>query len=385
MSKTFMTPRAAILAVYAGYGACMGSWAGSIPTVTTAAGISSNGLGLGLTAFTVAYVIAMAQGSKLAIRLSSRRALTGILPVIGLTTLWLLVSANPSSFFLALVVWGATLGILDLFMNAEASAIEHDVGRPIFTTFHGAASIGMPVFAILSSFVSTEIGTWLTALIALLPMGLAWFLVKENTPARALPVRRAQGAGGIVNRLPLVLMGVASGFIIASETAAVMWSARLLEEQAPDLAAVAGAGAAFFGTCNAILRFPGDTLRRLFGDIPLLMGSLVVAIAGFALLGISNGFAMSIAAFALVGLGTAVLIPCLFALAASYVPANRAAGIGFVSLVAGVPRTLAPWIFGWIASGFSTSFAFGLCAILLTVALTMIVLLRSLNERLQFA
>jgi MFS family permease len=377
-------PRAAILAVYAGFGAGVGAWAGAIPAVTRASGVSATGLGIGLTTFTIAYVIAMSLGARLATSCSNRAALLAILPLTGVATVLLLLSAAPWALFLGLIAFGAILGLLDLFMNAEASAIESDMRRPIFAAFHGAASTGMPVYAIVSSFVSAEVGPWLSGLLsgllAGLPMGLAWFLVRRAIPARKLALRASGGARTIANRLPLVIMGLAAGLIIAGETAAIMWSARLLDEQAPDLAAVAGLGAAFFGLCNAALRYPGDRLRRLFGDIPLMLGSLLVAIAGFTLLGLSHGFLVSVLAFAIVGFGTALLIPCLFALAAAYMPGNRAAGIGFVGLVAGVPRTLAPWFFGWVATTFSTSFAFGLCAVILTLAMVLIVALRGMGE-----
>ena len=60
---------------------------------------------------------------------------------------------------------------------------------------------------------------------------------------------------------------------------------------------------------------------------------------------------------------------------------NRARGLGIVSLVAGLPRVLAPWLFGWVATQHSTSFAFGLCALAMAVALGLILLLQLLLRR----
>ena len=40
------------------------------------------------------------------------------------------------------------------------------------------------------------------------------------------------------NKSPLVLLGIAAGLIIAAETAALLWSAKLLDEIAPSLAAI---------------------------------------------------------------------------------------------------------------------------------------------------
>ncbi len=61
------------------------------------------------------------------------------------------------------------------------------------------------------------------------------------------------------------------------------------------------------------------------------------------------------------------------------VPANRAAGLSFVALIAGPPRIVAPWIFGWVATSQSTSFAFGLCAVLMAVAFGLIISLQNVH------
>ena len=87
---------------------------------------------------------------------------------------------------------------------------------------------------------------------------------------------------------------------------------------------------------------------------------------------------MSVAAFALVGFGTACVIPCIFALAGRLTAANRAKGIGFISLIAGLPRIGAPWLFGWLAETRSTSFAFAMCAVAMLTALVFIILIRKL-------
>ena len=216
---------------------------------------------------------------------------------------------------------------------------------------------------------------------------LTAFLLLASTEAvrrwlagrRPALVARALSDSAPIDFIPFSLLGLAAGLVIAGETAAVMWSAKLLDQQAAALAAIAGIGVAFFGLCHAAIRFVGDRSRARFGDMPLMLGSLIIAAAGFAAIGLSQNFAMSVAAFALVGFGTACVIPCIFALAGRLTAANRAKGIGFISLVAGIPRVLAPWLFGWLAETQSTSFAFAMCALGMLAALMCIC--RSANSR----
>ena len=375
---SFNSPRAAIMLVFAAFGASVGCWAGAIPHVMATAGIDSYQLGLGLTASTIATVAAMALGGSIGKYLSNRTVLLTEIPLLAALTLTLLTATSPLVFFTSLVGFGAILGFMDLFMNAEASAIEHDVGVPIFTAFHGCVSISIAVLAIASSFVTTLVGPLATSLLAIASLGLAWIMVYRSVPPRQAAIEKVHGLGLLATRLPLVIIGLAVGLSVSAETSALFWSAKLLNEQAPSLAAIAGLGAAFYGGCNAVVRFAGDPLRGRFGDIPVMLASLLVALLGFAVLGVSNSFAMSVVAFAGVGFGLAVICPCLFNMAAAQVPANRAAALSFISSMAGAPRILAPWIFGWVATTHSTSFAFGLCGAVLAVAIGLIIYLRLL-------
>jgi MFS family permease len=376
----FRTPRAAIMMVFAAFGASVGCWAGAIPHVITAVGIESFDLGLGFTLNSLAGVSAMALGGMIGRRFSNRSVMLAVLPLLAVNIILLLLATSPWLFFASLTAFGAVLGFLDMAMNAEASAIEHDLRRPVFTAFHGSVSIAVAVFAIASSFISTMAGTFATSLLSVIIVGLAWFMVYVFVPVRVITPGKAGGLSNLPSKLPLIIMGLAIGLSVAAETSSLFWSAKLLNDQAPELAAIAGLGAAFYGACNALVRFRGDRLRARYGEIPLMLASLALATAGFIVLGLSHSFAVSVIAFAGVGFGLAILCPCLFNLAASQVPANRAAGLSFVSLIAGPPRVLAPWAFGWIATSHSMSFAFGLCALLLAVAFALVASLSSLTR-----
>jgi len=296
-------PRAAIMLVFAGFGAVIGAWAGSIPHVTEASGINNFQLGLGLTALTLATVATMALGGTISRHFSNRTVLLFTIPAFALATSLLLMSASPLLFFTSLILFGASIGLMDVFMNAEASAIEHDMRKPIFTTFHGSASAALPVFAIASSIISTTLGTFATSMLVAGTLALTWAIVYFLLPTRHLAKKEESSAAILSPRGPLIIMGLTVGLSIACETAAVFWSAKLLNEQAPSLAVVAGLGAAFYGICNAAMRFFGDRLRTRYDEMMLMLASVALAMAGFATLGLSTSFALSVIAFACVGFG----------------------------------------------------------------------------------
>jgi MFS family permease len=376
----FSSPRSAIMLVFAGFGVAAGSWAGAVPFVTQRLAISNYDLGIGFAAAALATAFVMSLGGRIGSHISNRAALLVGLPLVAASTWILLTAASPPVFFASLVAQAALLGFCDTFMNAEASAIEHDLRRPVFTAFHGAVSLAIAAAAIVSSFVSASYGPVYVGAIAAICLAMVMFAVFRNVPARSSVARRRVSILQMAVNKPLLLMGLIAGISITMETSAMFWSAKLLESQAPELAKIAGLGVAFYGLCNAAVRFNGDKLRARFGEFPLLLISLAVAIIGLAGLGVSLSFATNVVSFALIGFGLALICPTLFNMAASAVPHNRAGGIGFISLVAGVPRVLGPYAFGWVASVYSTGTAFGLGSVLLMMALCLILVLRAVHH-----
>lgn len=359
-------------AVFFTFGSAIGAMAGSMPSVMRSAAMSSELLGFGLTVSTISTVAAMSLGGKIARYASNRAVLLWVLPMFAVSLFAYLISQSPLWFFLAVLPMGFCFGLTDLFMNAEAVAIEHDMRRPVYMAFHGAVSAGVAVVSVLASYLSTLLGAGATGLIVTLLFAVSWTLVHQSVSPRPLAEGKAARIATLPNKLPLTLLGIAAGLIIAAETTALLWSAKLLDEQAPALAAIAGLGAAFFGLCNAAMRFPGDALRSRVGDMTLMTVSLLVSILGFIALGLSRGFASSVTAFAAVGLGLALLIPCIFSMAARLIPENRAGALSFVSLLTALPRSAAPGVFGVMAAGLGISTAFGLVALALAVALLLI-------------
>lgn len=375
MSATpfFVSPRATLTLVFTTFGAAIGALAGSMPSVMRNAGLDADVFGLGLTLSTFLTVTAMSLGGQIARVASNRRVLLFVVPSFALTLFLYLTAQSALWFFLAIPAMGLCFGLTDLFMNAEAVALEHDLRRPIFMSFHGGVSAGVGVMAVASSILSVQIGTWSVGIAMVFLFALCWLAIYRAIPPRVLAQGKAARMATLPNKVPLMLLGIAAGLIIAAETAALLWSAKLLDELAPSLAALSGLGAAFFGLCNAAVRFPGDRMRQLVGDIPLMVGSLIVSIIGFVTLGLSQNYVVSVMAFAAMGFGLALLIPSIFAQSARLAPLNGAGALGFVSFLTFIPRVFGPVLFGFVVLDLGISVAFGVVSVGLVAALVLIV------------
>ncbi|MEJ1161262.1 hypothetical protein [Prosthecomicrobium sp. N25] len=361
------TPHGAVRSVFVAFGVALGLWSGAVPTVAARSGISPAELGIGFTLFMAGNLTAMSFAGVLARRFTLRRILLAALPAQGLVLPLLFLAAGRLWFMAALTAMGVLVGIIDLIMNAEGMAVETEKRAPILAGLHGFASGGIAVAAIPSSLAVTLAGPWTIAAAAPLVFGWVALCVTRATPER--PLRPADGRS---RRLPLtwslVAIGLVAGISMAGEMAAILWSSSLLAVEAPRLAALAGTGAAFFAGCQSSVRLVADRLRARLGD-PLLMNlSILVATAGFGIVALGAGFWTSALGFALIGAGTASIVPCGFALAATTSSLAASTALAVVTLVSSLPRGPMPFVFGAIVERYSFPLAFGLFTGLLAIA-----------------
>lgn len=363
----------AMLLTFAAFGSVVGTHVGSLPVLVQQAGVSPWYFGLAGSLGMLANILSLSLGGIVNRFASHRAVLLVALPLVTLALLYALTVASVAAFLLSFLLQSAVLGAIDLFMNAEASIVEEERRIASFNTYHGTVMLAIAGFALLGSIVSVEIAPWVGVFFAVAPLAAAWTGVYLYAPARA---PRTPGVRRSSSPLPLRLLaivGLAAGFNVTCEVAAIQWSGQLLTATAPELAAFSGLGLAFYGLCAGTMRLFGDRFRTRYGDLKIMSASLAVAIVGFAVLGLEPGFWPSVLAFAAVGLGLAVIFPSLFSLVGRLAPESRASAMSFASLVSGLPRVALPWGLGVIAAAEGVNAVFGALALVATGALLLIV------------
>jgi MFS family permease len=364
-----LTPHGAAAAMFVVFGIGVGLWSGASATILAHAGVTAPAFGVAMTFFMAAYLTAMSSGGLLIGRFGLRRVLLAGAPLQGLGVASLLMARSSGAVVVCLVAFGVFAGLVDLTMNAEGARVERALARPIFAGLHGGASTGTALGAIVGSLIAVNVGSWLSAVIAACAFAGVTALIFMVTPDRGGdPAHEARSGRRALLSRALIVLGVIIGVSIASEAAALFWSALLLQNEAPGLAAVSGLGAAFFCGCQALLRLNADRVRRLVSDRRLIIVSLAVASLGFLVVALHAGFAASVVGFAIIGLGTGAVVPCGFALAVSHRGFSAAAALSTVALFGSLARLPAPLAMGAIANYFSLAGAFSLFAVLLAFA-----------------
>ncbi len=383
-----LSPRAVTTGVFFAFALGIGLWAGSIPVLMQRTGLGAEGLGLALTVHSGAYIAATTLAGRMTRRVELRGFMAWLLLAHGAAFFGIFLASTAGLLVLALIVLGLTAGSLDLAMNTEATTLEHERGEPLLTRMHAAASGAFALGAISGSLVSTSIGPLACALLSaavVLPVWLAVTRLGRRRPAveplaatlrepeleasgaAAVQLAATAQAGARRQPDPVLLYAVVLGLSTVAELTAQMWSAKFLAEQAASLAALAGAGAALYAGCQSAVRLVGDPLRARFGDIRVISVSLLLAAVGFVVVALAEGFAGGVAGFALVGLGTACVVPCCFAQIAAALPGRGGQALGKASLISGVIRLPTPMLLGLVAARQSDALAFLLIAASLVV------------------
>ncbi len=366
-----MTPRAAILLVFAAFGCIVGGHVGAIPVLIKNAQLTDYIFGTAQAFGMLASLVAMLVAGHFSRKFDHRSVILFALPMCFVALVYALLVQSPAAYFISIIFLAAILSVVDLNMNAEGAVIEIEVKKPIYTMFHASVSYAMAVSTLISSIVSVMIAPLASAVLAGVVVAWALYEVHRLVPHRP-PHKEETQRFRDLPLMPLTWVGLTIGFSNACELASIMWAGQLLAELRPDLLAFSGLGMAFFGVCSGTVRLFGDRLRTYFGEINSMIYSLAIATFGMIVIGLEPGFLISVLAFALVGGGMAFIFPGLFSLAGRMAPKQRAAAMGFASSVSAGPRFVIPWVLGILAGSYSITIVFGATALFSLLSLLMV-------------
>jgi MFS family permease len=333
--------RRAVSVAFLAFGAVSGSWVPRLPALKEHLHLSDGQVGYSLLAFAVGAVI----GAGIA-RIVLGRGAKGWVRrgtvAISAALLGPALAGSLAQLFIALVLLGACTGFIDLLENAQAAELERTAGQPLINGFHGFWSLGAFCGAVLAggaafAGVSPLLQFALAAFIAV--AGSAYFL-RELPNTRAGAPRAAPGGAGRFWLTGFAIAVAAISFCaILVEGGGADWSALYLREFSHADPGIAAGGFAAFALAATLVRFRADLLTahtspaavaRLGGLIAAL--GLALAIAVPALPGAIIGFAM-------VGIGTAVLVPLAFSAGANLGESGTALAlvlvVGYLGSIAG--------------------------------------------------
>ncbi len=357
-------PRAALATrlAFLAAGFVMACWAPLIPFAKAQVGASEGVFGLLLLCLGLGSIVAMPVTGYLSARTGARPMI--LLGGFGLVALLpvLVLAPTVATLALALAVFGAALGTIDVAMNVHAAEVETRAGRPMMSGFHAMWSVG----GILGAGGVTGLlwlgATPLTAATAGSALALAMMIVA--TPRF---LRQAAGAPPklALPRGTVLLLAVLAAICFLVEGAVLDWGALLIVAQGLMEPAGAGLGYMLFSVAMTIARLTGDRIVTALGQRVVLIAGGFVAILGIGLTLVPGMVVVAMAGFVLIGLGCANLVPVVFSLAARQPDMAPGLAVAAVTTTGYAGILLGPALVGFVAEASSLAVAFACLAVLM--------------------
>jgi MFS family permease len=363
----FMTisPNAARWAVFATFtlhGVLLGSWAPHIALAKERLGAGPGLFGLALLSMPCGAVIAMPIVGALINKYGSA-ALTlvgGILFCI--TLLGPALAPTLPLFVLAGIALGASIGSMDVAMNAHGLAAERNLKAPIMSVLHGGFSLG----AIMGAFAAAPLITQLGPKLQLMFTCLACFATLIVASRFYLSADEDRGLSGSHFAWPTAAtlgLGAMCFLALMIEGSILDWGAIYLREHFIIDAAYAAFGFGAYQGGMALSRFSGDYLRVKAGAVKLVFFSALLTAAGTCIALLSPSLTAAMIAFAFAGIGIGNIAPVLFAGGGRLEPDAPGRGIAAVTTLGYSGFLAGPPLIGFAAELSSLQIGLGLTVI----------------------
>jgi MFS family permease len=364
-------------------GGAFASWVARIPAIQQRLAMNEAVLGVVLLGIALGALVGMPLTGGLAARFGSRQVTRGATLAYCAALLVPALMPNPVWLMLALILFGASGGIMNIAMNMQAVAVEHRYGRPIMSSFHASYSLGGMTGAYLSGrLAALDISPQLHLVGAAIILGIIgmsathWLLPSSidrlgqednfavKAPKFSLPTRAVLGLGALAT---CVMLG---------EGSMADWGTVYLRRVLGASEATAANGYAAFSLMMTAGRLTGDWVNQRLGAVTLTRCGGAMSATGLGAALLLADPTIALIGFGCVGAGLAALVPIVYSASERQ---GLAPGVGLASVnTMGYLGFLSgPPMIGLVSEMTSLRFGLGL----VVVANVMIILLaRAVNS-----
>jgi MFS family permease len=359
-SARALASQLAVASLFGALGFNYGTWTSRLPALKAGWGLSTSQFSMVLLAAALGSVFSFPVTAGLLHRLGSRGAslLSGVLLPFMLAGL----AAAPGWWTACAVMFvhGIVASTMDVAMNAQGVEVENAYRRPVMSRLHALFSFGTmggALFASVATSVTTSVPWHFGA--AALVVWAAVLLPRGALVADAKPIDGGTRTFALPSGAALWLGAMAFlGMIV--EGGMVDWSTLYLKEAAGASQQVAPLAIASLQGTMLATRWFGDRFRVRWGARAILLWGSLLAGVSLALALAIGGVAAGLAGYALVGIGIAIVSPCVYAAGAKQgaVALASTMTLGSVGFLVGPPLIGAvaqanglAWGLGVIAAG----------------------------------
>ena len=358
----------------------MSSWAPMIPLAKDRLALNDANLGLLLLLLGGGSMLMMPTSGWLVKRYGSRLVMAFAALVMAFVLPLLLILSSTPAVAVSLFVFGASIGAIDVAMNAHGVQVQNLYGKPIMSSLHGLFSVGglfgslglgflirlgiNPVYAIIS-IAGLMILITVTQYPRLFPLATERQAIAHYSKADESSESDNQRAGWL--RGPVLFLGLMCFAIFLAEGAILDWSAVFLRDSKGIDTEFAGAGYAAFSIAMATMRLAGDSLVARLSSKTVVVGGSLLGAAGLALVVVVPSVTGAMIGFVLMGIGAANVVPVFFSEAGRLPGIPPTTSLPVITTIGYTGLLTGPALLGFIAQQFSLSTAFGFVSFLLVI------------------
>ena len=345
-------------------GVVIASFVPRLPEIRTRIGIDVDQLGLLLTFGVVGGFAASALCGGLIDRFGTKATMTAASVGVIVTLPLLGLASSPLGFLTALAALQFFDVLIDVPMNLQGSWLSGRRKVPVINRLHGVWSVGTVTGGIGATIAASRVSleVHLLTVSMMLLAALAFIVPRLPTddgaadePTAERPPegadQRLQHDGGLPSKwLVLVTFGALGALAIVSELVPGDWGTiRLVDDLDVDTGT---AGLAFVAFTLGMVagRFGGDTASSKLGRGRLSRLAVIVGTAGLSIAALAVSPPLVIGGFFVAGLGTAVIFPGLYDVAAR-APGRPGDVLGAMTAGIRVGLLVVPVTVGLLASG----------------------------------
>lgn len=373
--------RWAVTAAFALGGITVSAWGPRMPAIKTDLAVGPAAIGLLLAGATAGAVAGLLASTPVLRRLGSRRALGGALLLIaaGLAVMGLADALRSVPLIAsAFVVTGAGVGLTDVMINVEGTAVEQAAGRTLMPRMHGAWSVGIAAgsgIGAACAALGVTPGEQFAGEAAVI--AAAAFAVAAGIPAgRHEPAAQPRRNRAEVLRQwlrgwldwRLLLIGLVMLGCDLGEGGASSWLTLAARNYHGQSAAAAALFLTVFAASEALTRiFAGPVVDRL-GRVRTTQITIALGIAGVVAFILGGSIVLILAGVAAWAVGVSMGFPLGMTAAAESGP-DPAARISVVGAIGYVANLAGPPVIGGIAQSTGLLNALWVIAVMFAAAL----------------
>jgi predicted MFS family arabinose efflux permease len=368
--------RKATKAIFLVCGLGISSWAPMVPYVKDHLKLNNADLGMLLLLLGAGAITMMPVSGILAHRYGTRMVIRAAAAIMALLLPVLVLIFSPTWMGIAIFLFGAAVGTVDVAMNSHGVQVQNSSGKPIMSSLHGLFSVGGLLGSLGLGFLmklGLDPSSAAAGISLLIIMILAWgypLLFDVNTEKRLIKefspeVSKEKPKGITWLNGSVIFLGLMCFSVFLSEGAMLDWSAIFLRENKGIHPEMTGVGYASFSIAMAAMRLLGDKIVSHLSGKTVVIGGSIIAACGLFLAILTPWVATSLIGFVLLGIGAANIVPVFFSEGGRLKNVPATISIPAISTMGYAGQLAGPALLGFIAFHFSLNGAFAFIGVLM--------------------